>query len=51
MNEFIDWLVYVLTGVFIIVMAGAGIGLFLGVVLSWVALAILFIMFYLDKME
>ena len=31
MNEFIDWLVYVLTGAFIIVMAGAGIGLFLGV--------------------
>ncbi len=31
MNKFIDWLVYVLTGAFIIVMAGAGIGLFLGV--------------------
>lgn len=31
MNEFIDWLVYILTGAFIIVMAGAGIGLFLGV--------------------
>lgn len=31
MNEFIDWLVYVLAGAFIIVMAGAGIGLFLGV--------------------
>ena len=31
MNEFIVWLVYVLTGAFIIVMAGAGIGLFLGV--------------------
>ena len=31
MNEFIDWLVYVLTGAFIIIMAGAGIGLFLGV--------------------
>lgn len=31
MNEFIDWLVYILAGAFIIVMAGAGIGLFLGV--------------------
>nr|DAN54899.1 MAG TPA: hypothetical protein [Caudoviricetes sp.]DAU85004.1 MAG TPA: hypothetical protein [Caudoviricetes sp.] len=31
MNGFIDWLVYLLTGAFIIVMAGAGIGLFLGV--------------------
>ena len=31
MNEFIDWLVYVLAGAFVIVMDGAGIGLFLGV--------------------
>ena len=31
MNEFIDWLVYVLTGAFIIVVAGAGIRLFLGI--------------------
>lgn len=31
MDKFIDWLVYVLTGAFIIVVAGAGIGLFLGV--------------------
>ena len=31
MDKFIVWLVYVLSGVFIIVMAGAGIGLFLGV--------------------
>lgn len=31
MDEFIDWLVYVLVGAFIIVVAGAGIGLFLGV--------------------
>ena len=31
MNEFIDWLVYVFAGAFIIVIAGAGIGLFLGV--------------------
>ena len=30
-DKFIDWLVYVLTGVSIIVIAGAGIGLFLGV--------------------
>ena len=31
MEKFIGWLVYVLTGAVIIIMAGAGIGLFLGV--------------------
>lgn len=31
MDKFIDWLVYLLAGAFIIVVAGAGIGLFLGV--------------------
>ena len=31
MKGFTEWLVYVLAGVSIIVMAGAGIGLFLGV--------------------
>lgn len=31
MKAFIEWLVYLLTGAFIIAMAGAGIGLFLGV--------------------
>ena len=31
MDKFIDWLVYVLAGVSIIVIAGSGIGLFLGV--------------------
>ena len=31
MDKFIDWLVYVLAGASIIVIAGAGIGLFLGV--------------------
>ena len=31
MKEFIDWLVYVLAVAFVIAMAGAGIGLFLGV--------------------
>ena len=31
MDKFIDWLVYVLAGTFIIVIAGAGIGLFLDV--------------------
>lgn len=36
MDKFIDWLVYVLAGAFIIVVAGAGIGLFLGV--AWKAL-------------
>lgn len=31
MKAFIEWLVYLLAGAFIIAMAGAGIGLFLGV--------------------
>lgn len=31
MKAFIEWLVFLLTGAFIIAMAGAGIGLFLGV--------------------
>ena len=31
MDKFIDWLVYVLAGTFIIVIDGAGIGLCLGV--------------------
>lgn len=35
MDKFIDWLVYLLTGAFIIAMAGAGIGLFIGV--AWKA--------------
>ena len=35
MDKFIDWLVYLLTGAFVIAMAGAGIGLFLGV--AWKA--------------
>ena len=35
MDKFIDWLVYVLAGAFIIIVAGAGIGLFLGV--AWKA--------------
>lgn len=34
MDKIIDWLVYLLTGAFIIAMAGAGIGLFLGVALK-----------------
>lgn len=35
MDEIIDWLVYLLAGAFVIAMAGAGIGLFLGV--AWKA--------------
>jgi len=35
MDKFIGWLVYILTGAFIIIMAGAGIGLFFGV--AWKA--------------
>lgn len=31
MEAFIEWLVYLLTGAFIIAMAGAGMGLFIGV--------------------
>ena len=31
MKAFIEWLVYLLTGAFVITMAGAGVGLFLGV--------------------
>lgn len=31
MDKFIDWLVYLLTGAFVLAIAGAGIGLFLGV--------------------
>lgn len=31
MKAFIEWLVYLLTGTYIIAMAGAGTGLFLGV--------------------
>lgn len=31
MKAFIEWIVYLLTGVYVIAMAGAGIGLFLGV--------------------
>lgn len=31
MKGFTEWLVYVLAGAFVIIMAGAGIGLFLGV--------------------
>lgn len=31
MKAFIEWLVFLLTGAFIIAIAGAGIGLFLGV--------------------
>lgn len=30
MKAFIEWLVYLLTGAFVTLMAGAGIGLFLG---------------------
>jgi hypothetical protein len=40
MDKFIDWLVYVLAGVFIIVVAGAGIGLFLGVALKIIRLVV-----------
>ena len=39
MKDFIIWLGYVLAGAFVIVMAGAGIGLFLGVawkIIRWV---------------
>lgn len=39
MDKFIDWLVYVLAGAFIIVVAGAGIGLFLGItwkIIRWI---------------
>ena len=35
MKEFIEWLFYLLAGAFVIAMAGAGIGLFLGV--AWKA--------------
>ena len=35
MDKFIDWLVYLLAGAFVIAMAGAGIGLFIGV--AWKA--------------
>ena len=35
MDKIIDWLVYLLAGAFVIAMAGAGIGLFLGV--AWKA--------------
>ena len=31
MKAFTEWIVYLLTGAYVIVMAGAGIGLFLGV--------------------
>lgn len=31
MKAFTEWVFYLLTGAFVIVMAGAGIGLFLGV--------------------
>ena len=31
MDKIIDWLVYLLTGAFVIAMVGAGMGLFLGV--------------------
>ena len=31
MKAFIEWLVYLLTGAYIVAMAGAGIGLFIGV--------------------
>ena len=31
MKEFTEWLIYLLTGAFVIAMAGAGMGLFLGV--------------------
>lgn len=34
MKVFIEWLVYLLIGAYVIVMAGAGIGLFLGVALK-----------------
>lgn len=34
MKAFIEWLVYLLTGSFVIAMAGAGIGLFFGVALK-----------------
>lgn len=32
MDKIIDWLVYLLTGAFVITMAGSGVGLFFGVV-------------------
>ena len=35
MKEFTEWLFYLLTSAFVIVMAGAGIGLFFGV--AWKA--------------
>ena len=35
MKEFIEWLLYLFAGAYVIVMAGAGIGLFLGV--AWKA--------------
>ena len=36
MKAFIEWLFYLLAGAFVIAMAGAGVGLFLGV--AWKAI-------------
>lgn len=39
MKAFTEWLIYLLTGAFVIAMAGAGIGLFLGIawkIIKWV---------------
>lgn len=40
MDKIIDWLVYVLTGAFVIAMAGAGIGLFIGVAWNIIKLVV-----------
>lgn len=40
MDKFIDWLVYLLTGAFVIAMAGAGIGLFIGVAWNIIKLVV-----------
>ncbi len=40
MDKFIDWLVYLLTGAFVIAMAGAGIGLFIGVAWNIIRLVV-----------
>lgn len=40
MDKIIDWLVYVLAGAIVITMAGAGIGLFLGVVWKIIKLVV-----------
>lgn len=40
MDKIIDWLVYLLAGAFVIAMAGAGIGLFIGVAWNIIKLVV-----------